>query len=119
MSQIVSAITLHDEDGLGIHFTLGLQGNQELVLSRDLVGEMSVPPEDRGIVVQSLDDDPGERLLVVRWSREQLILQSSHKEYVLDTAHVSSDELALALAQLREMNPDESAVITTEPRKPG
>ena len=44
-----------------------------------------------------------ERLLVVRWSREQLILQSSHKEYVLDVAHVSSGELGDALAQLQQM----------------
>lgn len=106
MSQFVSAIAVDDVDGLAIHFSLGLYASNSLVLRRDMVGEMSQPPDERGIVVQSDDDDPNERLHSVSWSRTRIVLLSSHKEYVLDVAHVSSSDWQVAYAQLQAMNAD-------------
>ena len=106
MSQLVSAISVEDHDGLSIHFSLGLYASNSLILRRDKVGEMSHPPEAHGIMVESDDDDPNEQLHSASWSRERIVLLSSHKEYVLDTAHVSTSEWQAAYEQLLAMSAD-------------
>jgi hypothetical protein len=114
MGTYVPFITIDDADDLVVSFGLGEHSSTSLTLLRTPKYESLIPEEERGVSVRteaSSFAEP-EMLRSVRWSGNEVEIETTVRRYVLDVRSVINAEMKEARAVLAKMNFDRCFVLT-------